>query len=256
MQNDTFLTTGLSANDANKIWQARLDTAKPFIEPDILAVGRINLRDHPTYEWVGTGWLITEDVVVTNRHVAMIFGYKKDDGTYDFQANFEGRQISATVDFAREYRTAARREFAVTQILHIEPPNGPDLALLRVEKNGSGGANLAKPVPLSDSLAPQDAVVAVVGYPARDSRIPDPVLLRNTFSDIYDVKRLAPGTIMRSDANILEHDASTLGGNSGSIVIDMKTGHALGLHFAGSFKVANYAVPASVVKSRVEQFAR
>ena len=43
----------------------------------------------------------------------------------------------------------------------------------------------------------------------------------------------------------MEHDASTLGGNSGSAVIDLETGEAVGLHFAGSYLQANYAVPAS-----------
>jgi endonuclease G len=38
------------------------------------------------------------------------------------------------------------------------------------------------------------------------------------------------------------HDATTLGGNSGSPVIDMTTGFAAGLHFQGEFKQANYAV--------------
>ncbi|MEM8795848.1 MAG: DNA/RNA non-specific endonuclease, partial [Pseudomonadota bacterium] len=41
------------------------------------------------------------------------------------------------------------------------------------------------------------------------------------------------------------HDASTLGGNSGSAVIDLETGHVVALHFAGIARRENYAVPAS-----------
>ena len=42
----------------------------------------------------------------------------------------------------------------------------------------------------------------------------------------------------------LTHDASTLGGNSGSALIDPSTGFVLGLHFGGRYLERNYAVPA------------
>ena len=41
----------------------------------------------------------------------------------------------------------------------------------------------------------------------------------------------------------MTHDSSTLGGNSGSAVIDVATGTVIGLHFAGEYLKANYAVP-------------
>ena len=41
----------------------------------------------------------------------------------------------------------------------------------------------------------------------------------------------------------MAHDSSTLGGNSGSAIIDVETGHVIGLHFAGEYLKANYAVP-------------
>jgi endonuclease G len=39
------------------------------------------------------------------------------------------------------------------------------------------------------------------------------------------------------------HDASTLGGNSGSAIIDVDTGDVVALHFAGEYLKANYAIP-------------
>jgi hypothetical protein len=42
----------------------------------------------------------------------------------------------------------------------------------------------------------------------------------------------------------LAHDSSTLGGNSGSAVVDVSSGRVVGLHFAGEYRDANYAVPA------------
>src|SRR5262249_58349861 len=47
---------------------------------------------------------------------------------------------------------------------------------------------------------------------------------------------------------LLWHNCTTLGGNSGSVVFDLNSGQALGLHFSGSFLVTNYAVRADVVK--------
>ena len=43
------------------------------------------------------------------------------------------------------------------------------------------------------------------------------------------------------------HDATTLGGNSGSVVLDVETGYAVGMHFSGSFLESNYAVRAAVL---------
>ena len=56
--------------------------------------------------------------------------------------------------------------------------------------------------------------------------------------------------------DVVLHDCSTLGGNSGSVVLDLATGQAVGLHFAGRFLEANYAVPAAVVAARLERVLR
>ena len=39
------------------------------------------------------------------------------------------------------------------------------------------------------------------------------------------------------------HDCSTLGGNSGSPLIDLETHKVIGLHFGGIEKNANFAIP-------------
>jgi endonuclease G len=78
------------------------------------------------------------------------------------------------------------------------------------------------------------------------------------FRGLFGCKRLLPGYLMgyrrylpqrRADPNpqsleVLAHDCSTLGGNSGSAVLDITTGDVVGLHFAGEYLTANYAVPA------------
>ena len=55
--------------------------------------------------------------------------------------------------------------------------------------------------------------------------------MRRIFADIYNVKRLQPGTVTVSGDpdKLLRHGCSTLGGNSGSPVTDLETHQVLGL---------------------------
>jgi len=256
VKDNSFDTAALTANEASRWWQARLDEARPRIEKNIPAVGRINLRNDPTYTWVGTGWLVGPDVVVTNRHVAEVFATKNSDGSYSLRRNFRKQQILPSIDFRMEFESDALNEFPIEAVLHIEEPGGPDVALLRLTTAGaSAKAQLADPVSLSPEAPASRMQVGVIGYPGQNSQIPDPDVVRNIFGDIYDVKRLAPGAVMRADDTVIEHDASTLGGNSGSLVFSLETGKAVGLHFAGSYTTANYAVPSHVVVDRLARFA-
>ena len=110
---------------------------------------------------------------------------------------------------------------------------------------------MADPIPLSDRGPSPGAHVAVIGYPARDSRIPDFSLMQSIFGDVYDRKRLAPGQILDARHDVVTHDCSTLGGNSGSVVLDLADGRAVALHFAGRFLKSNSAVPAALVADRL-----
>jgi endonuclease G, mitochondrial len=236
-------------------WRERLEAARQKLEAAIPSIGRINVKNHPTYDWLGTGWLVRPNIVVTNRHVAEQFAARDATGGFPFLLNFRRRPIGASIDFRVEYESIAVNEFPLVRVLHIEGPDpAPDVAFLQVSIEGaSAGALLGTPIPLSSQVPKVGQNVAVVGYPARDSRIPDPDVLMSIFGDEFDVKRLAPGEIMRIEGGILEHDASTLGGNSGSAVLDMETGEAVGLHFAGTYRHANYCVPAAVIRERLKQ---
>ena len=72
--------------------------------------------------------------------------------------------------------------------------------------------------------------------------------MERIYGKVYNKKRLAPGGVTRMEDALLWHNCTTLGGNSGSVVFDLNSGQALGLHFSGSFLVTNYAVRADVVK--------
>ena len=89
----------------------------------------------------------------------------------------------------------------------------------------------------------QDHQVYAVGYPAWDGRRNDPQEMMRIFANVFNVKRLLPGEITQYlPQGVFMHDCSTLGGNSGSCVVDLETHRVLGLHFGGRYLEGNYAV--------------
>jgi hypothetical protein len=95
------------------VWKGRLYPTKSKIEKTVKSVGRIELHDHPSFEWIGTGWMIAEDIIITNRHVAMEFAEKKGQ-EFVFSHNLFGIQAGYIVrggrpksDFYRGYEQRA-----------------------------------------------------------------------------------------------------------------------------------------------------
>jgi S1-C subfamily serine protease len=153
--------------------------------------------------------------------------------------------LTTRVDFLRELGSTAALEFEITEAIGIHDRH--DLALLRVERASSDGQELPDPLVVA-AKEPADLYerdVYVVGYPAWDSRRNEPEPIRRIFSDVYNVKRLQPGKAVAysTEYSAIQHDCSTLGGNSGSPVVDLETNQVIGLHFGGRYGVGNYAVP-------------
>lgn len=222
-------------------WRRRLEIVGPIIAPVLGSVGRVNLANHDELDWGGTAWVIAPQLVITNRHVAQLFA----DGYPNRKGYFTGQPIRATISFASDGVGSPNESAVVTQVRYIAPAGAdvPDIAILEV-----AGA-VPRPIELGDDANVADWV-GVIGYPARDSRNGADAQDR-IFGSTYGVKRFAPGKVMQGPANtpfILAHDASTLGGNSGSAVVDLRSGKAVGLHFAGRQLVSNYAVKASKIK--------
>jgi V8-like Glu-specific endopeptidase len=235
----------------SEVWRRRLSEAHDRLRRCIPAVGRVDLVNDPSYTWVGTAWLVQENIAVTNRHVAEEFAFASGDKFVFRTAPGLRDSMAVSIDFLQEAGESATRVFTVLDVLHIEPEPGPDLAFLRVQPQ-SGSDRLADPIPLARGKPQTDQFVAAIGYPARDSRVPDQALVTRIFGDIYDKKRLAPGALLDSPSeDLLAHDCSTLGGNSGSVVLNLATGEAVGLHRAGLYLQANYAVPAALVDDRL-----
>lgn len=234
----------------SKTWTKRLQTAQPRLTPAIQAIGRIEVQGHDQLDWLGTGWLIGPDVVATNRHVATEFA-RASAGGFVFRTSIAGGPMSASIDFIEEIgRDDSSQTFSVAQVIHIEDDSGPDMALLRVSSPNGGTA-----IPLYTDASPAEWV-AVVGYPARDTRIVDQKLMDRLFGEVYDSKRLAPGRVTGTQNGLVLHDCTTLGGNSGSPVLDLGSGRVVALHFAGRYKETNYAVPAPVLADMHDRVMR
>jgi hypothetical protein len=249
---DNRATTEFLGPDS-QVWAERIRVAQPLLDRVIPAVGRVEVNNNPDFTWVGTGWLLASDIIVTNRHVAREFGRRAGSG-FVFRQGTNGGPMTSRVDFLEEDQRLTSLEYSVNSIIWIAPLNEPDIAFLRVRR-GSGERPLPPPIALADKVDEND-FIATIGYPARDPRVPDQDLVRRLFGDVYDKKRLAPGQVIEVGADELEHDCSTLGGNSGSALINLRTGEAVGLHFSGLFLEANFAVPAPRMRDllrRVQQ---
>jgi endonuclease G, mitochondrial len=209
------------------------------IERAIAAVGRVELIGHHE-PYGGTAFVVGSNLLMTNRHVARIFS----EGAGQRMRFIDG--MGAAMDFARErVDRGSGRSLPVARVVLAHPYW--DMALLSVEGVSSPPLKL-RPIESAESKGRK---VVVIGHPARDDSNPVMVMHR-VFGDRFGIKRVAPGHSMGArehdsgerTVTALAHDSSTLGGNSGSLVLDLATGDVIGLHFAGHYKKANFAVPA------------
>jgi endonuclease G, mitochondrial len=221
------------------------DTKITSAERFIPSVGRVEFLNF-AMSWGGTGWVIGADgdsrLVATNRHVAQLVAKRTADGRGTFlRSPVSGARYGVSLDFKEEVGSlpAQARPFSVAEVVYLADDAAPDIAVLRIAGDG-----LPQPLPLAqDGPAEEGELVAIVGYPAFDSRnnVDDQA---RYFQDLFDVKRFAPGKVMQplSGVTTLRHDCTTLGGNSGSPLLSLNRGSVVGLHFAGVYGKENSAV--------------
>ena len=212
------------------------------IEPRFAAIGRVELPTNLRLPYGGTGFVVGRGLLMTNRHVAALFAGGLGDRGLIY------RPGDAAVHFKRQQgdpNPDPVLPLAVTGVAMIHPYW--DMALLNVE--GLGAIQ-----PLSLAVEPPEALagseVVAIGYPALDDRN-DFDTQNRIFGGVYQVKRFMPGKVreraaIRSFETVVAavtHDGSTLGGASGSAILDVGTGRVIGLHFAGIYLKANYGVP-------------
>lgn len=231
----------------------RLEAARDSIARRLPGVGRLDTHDRQPQ---GTGWFIAPDLLVTNNHVvAALCGISPH-----FHPDWRDRLEAAWPDHDRLWRehpdsrplwdpgdspTAADTPAArVAGISMIHPMH--DMAFLPVEGVVDSG-RLVLPLAAAPSGEPIDLDYYLAGYPAvLADQIAGfhPALVGLLFDGADDVvhKRVSPGGLVDVSPPEADHDASTLGGSSGSPVIDLGTHRVVGLHHSGVYGERNRAV--------------
>ena len=220
------------------------------LRPAYHATGRIGYAQEgvPTaadYSF-GTGFLVTPNHVITNRHVHGFYGHyltsEEDCGGIEFIAE-KDKDASDFIPF------------------NGQPPllvDGLDIAIYTLSRPAENRTPIDRVAIPTQKLDARD--IAVIGYP--DTHEPDDPDLLAAFEEdpVFAVKRISQGHIFQHSTDTespygvetrvdedevtsfamqaICHNASTLSGNSGSPILDLKTGDLLGVHFAG-YKIFN-----------------
>ncbi|WP_151636007.1 trypsin-like serine peptidase [Noviherbaspirillum aerium] len=232
----------------------------------IRAVGRIDLNgDH-----CGTGFLVGQGLMLTNRHVLQDIAIFED-------AHWRVNE-HATIDFADAPNAFhAELRFALVEVVCAGPDlitdtqtgwTHTDAALLRVEISNKAGGKLPTPIPLDGDARRLGGYseLLVIGYPARPSTLPrdaqgdvnEEVIARiGELFPVYGVRTVSPGAPRWNQSRdygwAFAHDATTLEGSSGSCVLSFG-GLAFGLHFGGDWLRANFAH--GLARQREQQWLR
>jgi len=209
-------------------------TIKEAIPP----VGRVELPTHPSLPYGGTGFIVGPGLLMTNRHVAEIFGSGLGLRDLVFRPG-----ATAAVDLEKRV-DGGEKILTVEKILMIHPYW--DMALLKVE----GIPSSITPLKLANDPVEGKPEVVAIGYPAFDPRN-NKAVQDEVFKGVYNVKRIMPGKLtgaqeVRSFGKRVmasTHDGSTLGGASGSAMVELTNGHVVALHFGGRYLKSNYGVP-------------
>lgn len=226
--------------------------ARNALVPLIQAVGRLEVVGHPRASYVGTAFVCGDNLLLTNRHVAEEF---MASGVNQFQLRFKPGMLGA-VDLKEEVSSTVAKVLELTGEAAFSTEW--DVAVIRVK---SLPADIhPAPMEAEQPATLQGRTVAVFGYPAFDES-EDLVEQIKIFKGVFNKKRLQPGKLLGlrqvmsygKPVSAMAHDCSTLGGNSGSAVVDIGTCRIAGVHFGGD-SVANYCVPTWALK-QIPSFA-
>ena len=238
----------------------------------IASVGRIDEDGRH----VGTGYVIAPGLILTNRHVLQEIAVSVPSKNFPTGWLLDGDDIAINFADAPGAGSSASK-FRIKSVLawgdqYIEDlgldVTRLDAAILEVEMVNAAGTALPAPLALSNNRdrVARYAEIVTIGYPARPGILPrtssgevDKAVVNRLAElfDEYSVKYVSPGEIMvaptfaEGDENrwTLRHDATTLGGSSGSCVVGLAPGlGVVGLHFGGSWMRENFAHSLAAVK--------
>jgi esterase/lipase superfamily enzyme len=229
----------------------QLATAQHHLRWVTPSVGRIETTNLPINGGsIGTGWLIAEDTIVTNRHLVDLIGVR-DGEDYQFRSDPFGEPIKVLFQIKSEIDQPTVQPYQVTQILWAEPNRKADIAFLKVNRPINQTA--LRPIALATEDPAPGTLVATVGHPFRDS--PAFPTLTAIGVDKPNVKRLAPGFVLSDERGWATHDCNSLGGDPGAAIVDLATGKAVGLQFVTSEPLKNFFIKASTISDCLRRYS-
>jgi hypothetical protein len=235
-----------------KQWRESTKQFSAQISTVAAAVGRVDLNG----KHQGTGFVIKPGLILTNRHVLQVLARLNRAGDWEFQGE-PSITFDANPSSSRTRQFKIRKKVVRCGPQAIDPnhldPTKLDFAVLECEVP-AGGPGFPAPLSLESDAnrITESRQIFAIGYPAAPAAgVYDDDLLTQLFKHRYGVKRFSPGEIDRgfgtaadgTGETVFTHDATTLGGNSGSCVVDFAIDGQLvaGLHFAGAPKKQNFA---------------
>ena len=196
----------------------------------------IAMQDSDAY-LAGTGFVIGEGTIATACHV---LDYITDESTVTLSPN-----LWVKIDLSADSQT--HQAYAITGVVGKGSLEGQDYAILSVSKVSEDGShNLPGPMPLAAKVD-TSKYIGVIGYPdiagAVKACAPEGSGCDETnkwFASFASknpgvIKIISPGRITGyPDTHkfpIITYDAPTLGGQSGSPVVDLQSKVVIGLHY-------------------------
>ena len=238
-------------------WQQLNDNPiRARIEAAIPSVGRIErLAGDGSRAQLGTGFLVGDRLVMTNRNIAEFFVHGSHLNAFEFDLRVPG-----FVDLKREKDMPAGDDSRTVRIKGIRMRHPYwDIALLELEDMPAGMLPL-----LLSIVAPEDLnaghEIIKIGFPALSNKrgwlnVKGAELEAQVLGGEGGVKRIAPGMLKNNrrksvpsyghPVSVLHYETSVMAslGTGGAPLLDL-TGNVIGIGFASDHAFGSYAVPA------------
>jgi S1-C subfamily serine protease len=209
----------LQPTELKDAWSAFRDKIRPCIG----SIGRIE-GDKNVH--VGTGFVVGDGLIATNRHVLAVLTSGSEAlmaGTARIVFKQEAGAVNSSADIGE-----------ITEIAEVHPRK--DIAILRAV------TGQRPPLEFVDAIPDTGERIATIGFPGKDD-INNPLFLTSIFDGKFGVKSAALGEVLDgTDDPDIFHDCSTTQGNSGSPVFAVPSGKVAGIHRSEFFMYRNEAV--------------